>query len=442
MLEYLHLENVGPAPSMEMELAPRLNLLTGDNGLGKSFLLDCAWWALTQHWPQELNDNLTSGYRAMPRDRTKPARIGFRVQSKTKPVTYASTYSAKDEHWVGKRGRPVNPGLVIYAHADGGFAVWDPARNYWKKHPGKQVERVVPAYVFTAHEVWWGRKITTSSVTQTGFGGFREKQLSRGLVEDWALWIREKNALAGAMQGLLELLAAPDEKIVVAPKPQKLDLDDTRLIPALRTAYSSAVPIVHASAGMRRIMALAYMLLWSYDEHVNAAESLGEKPTLQVTMIFDEIEAHLHPRWQRSILRSVLDVALHLHPKATVQLIAATHSPLVLASAEPFFDARRDGWFDLDLNKESRIVELRNRPFVAHGDVSNWLASEAFDLKEARSLEAERAIEKARALLRQPKQTLKAANAITLELAAAGMPDIDPFWVRWGSFVERLGGKI
>lgn len=46
MLEYLRLENVGPAPSME--LAPRLNLLTGDNGLGKSFLLDCAWWALTQ----------------------------------------------------------------------------------------------------------------------------------------------------------------------------------------------------------------------------------------------------------------------------------------------------------------------------------------------------------------------------------------------------------
>ena len=36
MLEYLHLKNVGPAPEMELQLAPRLNLLTGDNGLGKS----------------------------------------------------------------------------------------------------------------------------------------------------------------------------------------------------------------------------------------------------------------------------------------------------------------------------------------------------------------------------------------------------------------------
>jgi hypothetical protein len=30
MLESLHLQNVGPAPEIEMELAPRLNLITGD----------------------------------------------------------------------------------------------------------------------------------------------------------------------------------------------------------------------------------------------------------------------------------------------------------------------------------------------------------------------------------------------------------------------------
>ena len=54
MLESLYLKNVGPAPEMEMELAPRLNLITGDNGLSKSFLLDAAWWALTRQWPHDL----------------------------------------------------------------------------------------------------------------------------------------------------------------------------------------------------------------------------------------------------------------------------------------------------------------------------------------------------------------------------------------------------
>ncbi len=66
MLEFLDLKNVGPAPAMRMDLAPRLNLITGDNGLGKSFLLDVAWWALTRKWPQDLNANLTSGYAARP----------------------------------------------------------------------------------------------------------------------------------------------------------------------------------------------------------------------------------------------------------------------------------------------------------------------------------------------------------------------------------------
>lgn len=38
-----------------------MTLITGDNGLGKSFLLDVAWWALTRRWPQEVNRRMTSG---------------------------------------------------------------------------------------------------------------------------------------------------------------------------------------------------------------------------------------------------------------------------------------------------------------------------------------------------------------------------------------------
>lgn len=50
MLENLAFRNVGPAREMALEFSPRLNLITGDNGLGKSFILDAAWWALTRTW--------------------------------------------------------------------------------------------------------------------------------------------------------------------------------------------------------------------------------------------------------------------------------------------------------------------------------------------------------------------------------------------------------
>jgi hypothetical protein len=36
MLEFLNLQDVGPAPHMEMTLARRLNLITGDNGLRRA----------------------------------------------------------------------------------------------------------------------------------------------------------------------------------------------------------------------------------------------------------------------------------------------------------------------------------------------------------------------------------------------------------------------
>jgi AAA15 family ATPase/GTPase len=159
-------------------------------------------------------------------------------------------------------------------------------------------------------------------------------------------------------------------------------------------------------------------------------------------MIFDEIESHLYPRWQRSILRSLLEVASVLHADAQVQLIAATHSPLIMASAEPLFDDKTDAWFDLDLNKKTNVVELRKRPFVRHGDASRWLTSDVFDLEEARSIPAEQAIREAKEFAKRAQRSLEDAKAIDAKLRAVGLSDIDPFWVRWSYMMDELtGGK-
>ena len=40
MLKKIHTKNVGPAPEIDLDCASRLNILMGDNGLGKTFLLD------------------------------------------------------------------------------------------------------------------------------------------------------------------------------------------------------------------------------------------------------------------------------------------------------------------------------------------------------------------------------------------------------------------
>jgi predicted ATPase len=430
MLEYLRLRNVGPTPEMEMDLAPRLNLITGDNGLGKSFLLDVAWWALTRKWPQDLNTKLTSGYAARPTDIKKPATIEFRVTSKTKSVTYESQYVPREESWLGKAGRPWNPGLVIYAHSDGAFSVWDPARNYWKKKGNIDVQDRLPGYVFSAKEVWDGLEVEIDG---------KATVVCNGLLRDWASWIREDGALADNMREVLVRLSpSMDKRDQLEPGPlTRISVNDVRDIPSLRTGYAEAIPILHASSGVRRIVTLAYVLLWSWREHHLAALQLGEAPAMQVVLLIDELESHLHPRWQRSILGSLLKLASIMHWNAeTIQIITATHSPLVLASAEPNFDSKKDAWFDLDLNhtKNGDQVQLQKRDFVRRGDVSSWLTSDAFDLKEPTSIEAEEAITKALLLLRKDAAPSTKEIDEVDRLLRKSLSDVDRFWVRWSQF--------
>ncbi len=434
MLEYLHMKNVGPGPDMKMNFASRLNLITGDNGLGKSFLLDVAWWSLTRRWPQEVNSKLTSGYTARPTDPKKPATIEFKVTSKTKTVSYVSKYSPRDEGWIGKPGRPLNPGLVLYAHADGSFSVWDPARNYWKTQGNTDVQQRLPAYVFSQKEVWDGLEINKDG---------KPVIVCNGLLRDWASWIKEGKTAAQNMEVMLKSLSPssdPSDRLKPGPL-TRISINDARDIPSLMTGDSGAVPILHASSGVRRIVALAYMLLWSWSEHLIAADQLDEPPAFQVVLLIDELESHLHPKWQRSILGSLLKVASIMHPTAKIQLITATHSPLVMASAEPTFDPTQDAWFDLDLHRTptGNSVELRQREFVRLGDVSNWLKSEAFDLKEPLSIEAEDAITKALALLRTPEPTQAEIEEVDA-LLRGSLSEVDRFWVRWSEFRRNREG--
>ena len=430
MLECLKLTNVGPASEMTLELAPRFNLFTGDNGLGKSFLLDVAWWALTRRWPQQVNPRMTTGLPAQPHDPNEAAKIHLQVRSATTDVEYEATYSRTDGVWKGNRGRPWAPGLVVYAHSDGSFSVWDPIRNYWRRGAAAADHR--PAYVFTETEVWdgvWSQ------------GASRPVPVCNGLLYDWAHWINAKDDRAEVMAAVLQALAPTPAETFAPGPPVRFSLQDAREIPSIVMYGDSAVPLLHASAGIRRAVALAYMLTWAHSEHQLAAQQTGLPSARQVIVLFDEVDSHLHPRWQRSILRSLQEAGSAIFAGKNFQYLVSTHSPLVLASAEPWFDAERDAWFDIDLAGDPPEVHLERRPFVRLGTVGHWLTSEAFDLPTDRgSVEAEEAVLKAKEILREPEPALDAVMKADEGLRRT-LSELDPFWVRWSAFVERCGGE-
>lgn len=417
MLEYLKLREVGPAASIDAELAPRLNIFTGDNGLGKSFLLDIAWWALSRTW---------SSMPARPIPGARAPSIALRIDGTPDDNGYTSTFDRRAEAWTGGGGRPRNPGLVLYARADGGFSLWDPARNYWRGKGTVDVQERPRAYLFEPEEVWNGLVV-------------EDKIMCNGLIRDWSLWQKEKGEAFEELLAVLARLSPSTEEKLVPGQLTRVSLDDVRDIPTLVMPYGHEVPVLHASAGIRRIIALGYLLVWAWQEHKRASRLLEEEATQEVLFLIDEIEAHLHPHWQRVILRSILDVANVLLgiDGTRVQLLCVTHSPLTLASLEPWFDESSDRLFHLGLREKKVILEPV--PWSKQGDTTSWLVSEVFGLRQARSIEAERAIEAAEAFMRGARSELppdlETKDSIHAELMKV-LPGHDPFWPRWIVHVE------
>jgi hypothetical protein len=119
-----------------------------------------------------------------------------------------------------------------------------------------------------------------------------------------------------------------------------------------------------------------------------------------------------------------------------VQILATTHAPLVLASMEPGFDDDKDALFHFDLH-EGR-VGLTRAAWRPRGDASAWLTSDVFELREARSREAEDAIVAAKQAMLAPNLAIEDARRIHHELHAV-LKDTDPFWPRWLLRAKQAG---
>ena len=400
MLKELHLKQVGTAPQFDVEFAARINLFTGDNGLGKTFLLDVAWWVLTGKWadspawPQQGQGN--------------SPEITSRLSNQKKSDKYRSLFSFSEQKWLDSGKYFSFKGLIIYVRVDG-FSVLDPARNR------------LAAYHFNYDSLW------------NGLINSEGKFICNGLIHDWVNWQRQPDRSQFQLLSRVIKQLSPDADEWMEPgEPIRVSVEDVREIPTLNFPYGN-VPIIYASAGIKRILGLAYLLVWTWYEHTMASKLRQQEPLDKIILLIDEVEAHLHPQWQRSILPAILEVATNLENEMKLQLIATTHSPLLLASIEPEFDEEQDKLFLFEL--QGKDVTLNEVPWTKHGDAVGWLTSDIFGLKQARSREAEIAIEAAYTFMRGESmetfpEYLRTKDQIHQELLRV-LPEHDRFWPRW-----------
>ena len=131
--------------------------------------------------------------------------------------------------------------------------------------------------------------------------------------------------------------------------------DHQGLFPEFQTPDGN-LPLNVLSQGTQSTIQWLAHLVFGYAQYFDYPEDLSEKPGV---FIVDEIDAHLHPSWQRRIIPALTKNFPNL------QIFCSTHSPLMLAGLG-------EGQVQL-LNRDSdgRVTVSRNR-----WDMVGWSAEE------------------------------------------------------------------
>ena len=402
-LAAIEVSRVGPADRLSLDLGNRLTVIAGDNGRGKSSLLDVAWWAATRRW---------AGRPPVPfgREAAHSARLSYELQTDTGRRNCSSRFEPRLQTWVHQSDYPQVPALYVYAGVDGAFSIEDDHRDETDDAPLN----------LTAREIWDGRP------------GRME-----GLVRDWVNWQLSGREWFSVFERVLSHLSPTDLGTLQPGRPTRMP-GDPRMIPVISHPYGETT-VLHASAGVRRIMALTYVVVGAWQEHRLRSELGGVMPARRLVLLVDEIDAHLHPFWQRTILPAILDIGELLDEHLQMQVVVSTHSPFVLASLETRFNAASDALYHLRL--EGARVRLRREEFQKHGNVCSWLTAPIFGLRYARSMDAERVLDQAMQLQLARSTDLLEIQRVSDRLKKV-LPSDDPFWRSWIYFAEQAGATL
>ena len=360
--QVLHLVDSNDRPA-------RWTLLVGDNGVGKTTLLQClAWMRPTPYYSpgKETQTGIQpSLYDQDPPDMAKLLRDGAcstTLQAQmveipslasglrsTARVITGITLSARNntlekvQPTVNVPEKTVEPFIVTYA-----------ANRYMGNQNVVKLSESEPTNLL--------REDSTELIDAAAVLSQLDYSALKGNAKSNVLLDSMKHALANILPF-----------INVASDIDILDPQDHRGGLRFRTQYGD-IPLDGLSLGHRTVTAWIVDLAWRLVQHYPDSTKPLAEPAV---VLIDEIDLHLHPRWQRMIMQQFSD---HF---TNVQFVATTHSPLMITSLSDVNVAvlRQTGGGDQ--------VAIDNEPGVLEGWRFDHILVNLFELETARSLRVE-----------------------------------------------------
>lgn len=331
-LDNLVLTNFRCFAHCDISLHPRLTVLVAENGNGKTAVLDAASLALSAyvnalHPAEKLRKIERTDVRLAPADARgmEPCLpTGFAAAGivADQALRWASTVSA-----YGAKVRPSTRELKELQHTA------QVLRNDNALLP--LVAFYGTGRLWSEHRLTEGRRTSVTAVSERleGYAGCLTSTSSFKGVSAWYQHRVSQTASPAYKEGLgtnLALLTAVREaaRIVLEPTGwSNLDWDAELEGLVADHAQNGRLPLSSLSDGVRNMLALVADVARrcaSLNPHLSD-EAARKTPGV---LLIDEVDMHLHPKWQQQ----VIELLCQAFP--AMQIIATTHSPHVLSTVD------------------------------------------------------------------------------------------------------------
>lgn len=441
-IDKLILRNFKKFSSFEVELDPQFNLLIGENGSGKTSILDALSVALGVWLVNPPDTTLANSGKSIEKDDIRLSEI---IESGTvrfqeeKPVSVTATGSVHDRAIIEWQ-RNIAPFGTRTSNVESGEALQIIEDLYKRDLSGEDILFPVIAY-YGAGRAWipsrkrYGRD-SEEDPDSRGFGPDFDQSFAKtknaeqqDLARRWSAFydcltdrVRIPDIVKWFKRETIARLDRPDNsfrpaylavkyavmKAVPGATSIRYDADRNTIVYGIGEINQ---PLDNLSAGQRMMVALVadiaikaasqnpYLLSNTTENTTDLPEVLQKTPGV---VLIDELDVHLHPSWQRRVVSDLTSIF------PSIQFVATTHSPQIIGEV-PL--------------RQIRIIQETGAkiPSAGKGVDSNWILDHVM-YGDSRSPEAQRlielveealeeeSIEKAKGYLNQYREFLEEGN--------------------------------
>jgi predicted ATP-binding protein involved in virulence len=395
-IDRLIINNFKKFSDYTLELHPQFTLLIGDNGTGKTTLLDALAIASGVWLVNPPDSTLSNSKRnILPSEirleAVKSAGITQFIEQKPTQIQAIGRIGNQDSvHW----SRKINVNGSRTSNVEAKSALQIISDLFQRDQAGEQIWFPVIAY-YGAGRTWLPpskasrKKARPDQGISRRWDAFYDCFEERIRLADLQTWF-QKEAIAalqrnGKMRPSYDVVKWATLRCIPEANDLWFDGDRSEIVVSIE---HQPIPFSNLSAGQKMMVALiadiAIKVVSQNTKFLPAVADLNDQtlhPILKQTpglVLIDEIDVHLHPKWQRRVVNDLQSTF------PSIQFVCTTHSPQVIGQIEP--ESLRIIYED----HQGRIRTIT--PKQALGMDSSWIlenlmAASARDIKIEQDLE-------------------------------------------------------